>query len=295
MTSTDAPATPAISIVMCTRNRAARLGSTLRSYERLDFDGPWELVVVMNGTTDATPQVVEEFRARTTLPMVVLDQPKPGLCAARNVGWRRSRGAVVAFVDDDCYPAADFLTELRSAFGDAAHGFVGGQMLLYDATDLPYLSIQADANRFELPPRSMVRAGLIHGGNMAFRRAVLESIGGFDERLGAGTPLMSGGDIDALSQASAAGYAGVYEPRVVVHHHHGRKTSEEGRRVMSGYDVGRGAFFVKCLLDPRRRGLYAGPILRRLAGHLARRRFHVLRSELRGAYRYLRSACTAGR
>lgn len=279
-----------LSVVVCTRDRAARLARTLGSYERLTYGGVWELIVVVNASTDGTLQLVERFQATTALTrVVVVEEPRAGVCAARNAGWRAARGAIVAFVDDDCYPMEDFLTALDAAFQAPSIGFAGGRMLLFDDGDLPFLSIQTDERRRDLPARSVIRAGLIHGGNMAFRREVLEAIGGFDERLGAGTPAMSGGDVDALSRASATGHVGIYEPRIAVHHHHGRKTGEEGRSVMSAYDVGRGAFFVKCLLDPRRRGLYAVPILKRLAGHLIRRRFGVFRGELRGALIYLRS------
>ena len=292
MTMTTAPETGpiGISVVVCTRDRAARLTRTLESYERLSCDLSWELVVVVNAATDATHEVVERFRSRTGVRMTVVDEPRPGLCVARNAGWRRARGAIVAFIDDDCYPADDLLSQLQACFDEPRLGFVGGRMLLFDDADLPFLSIQTEQSRIELPPDSVIRAGLIHGGNMAFRREVLEAIGGFDEWLGAGTPTRSGGDVDALSRASVARFVGAYDPRIVVDHHHGRKEVEEGRRVMAGYDVGRGAFFVKCLLDRRRCRLYAPSILRRMAGHLVRRRFEILRSELRGAWIYLRTS-----
>ena len=273
--------------MVCTRDRASQLARTLETYGLIRFSQAWELIVVINASTDATPEIVDRFRSASLLKVIVVNQPVPGLCAARNLGWRSSHGEIVAFVDDDCYPAADFLSQLQACFDKPNLGFAGGKMLLFDDADLSFLSIQTKENRIDLPPRSVINAGLIHGGNMAFRRAVLKEIEGFDEWLGAGTPVKSGGDVDALSRASIAGYAGAYDPRVVVHHHHGRKTAEEGASVMAGYDVGRGAFLTKCLLDHRRRSLYALPVIRRIAGHLVKRRFGILRSELQGSFIYL--------
>ena len=248
--------------------------------------------MVVNASTDATPDVVARFRSSTQLQTVALHEPRPGLCAARNTGWRGSRGKIVVFVDDDCYPTEAFLSQVACCFDDVDVGFVGGPMLLFDRRDLP-LAIQTLDQRVDLRPHSVIKAGLIHGGNMAFRREVLEGIGGFDEQLGAGTRARSGGDVDALSRASIAGYLGAYDPRPAVYHHHGRKTAEEGKSAMTGYDVGRGAYFIKCLLDRRRRRLYAWPIIRRLGGHLVKCRFGVLRRECQGAFIYLQSVLAA--
>jgi hypothetical protein len=273
--------------VVCTRDRASRLAITLEYYERLQFANPWELVVVINASTDATLDVVERFRSETRLRILVLHEPRPGLCTARNAGWQASHGEIVVFADDDCYPAGDFLSQILACFDEANLGYLGGRMLRFDSTDQP-VTIQTLESRVDLAPRSVIRTGLIHGGNMAFQRAVLEEIGGFDEWLGAGTRVRSGGDVDALSRASVAGFPGAYDPRPIVYHHHGRKTAEDEESVMAGYDLGRGAFFVKCLLDRRRRRLYAWPIFRRIAGHLVKRRFGVMRAELQGGLIYLR-------
>lgn len=279
-----------ISVVVCTRDRAGRLARTLASYEGQTTTEAWELCVVVNASIDDTAVVVEHVRATSDLPIRVLTEPRPGVCAARNAGWQAARGDIVAFVDDDCYPDAAFLRQLRTCFDDFPIGYVGGPMRLHDPHDLSTTSIQTSEHRVDLPPRSVFMGGLIHGGNMAFRRGVLVEIGGFDERLGAGTPLRAGGDLDALSRASIAGHAGAYDPRPGVAHHHGRKTAAEGAAVTGGYDVGRGAYYLKCLLDPRRRWLYAVPILRRAAGHLLRFRFGTLRNEVVGAMRYVLNA-----
>jgi glycosyltransferase involved in cell wall biosynthesis len=275
-----------VSIVLCTRERGRRLSRTLEAYEQIRSTRTWELAVVINASVDSTRAVVEQFRARTRVPLLVLEEPVPGICAALNAGWRNARGEIVTFVDDDCYPAADYVDQLVACFAEPHIGYLGGRMAPFDERDRP-VSVHLNAQRVDLPPRSAVQAGVVHGGNMAFRRATLEAIGGFDTWLGAGTPVRAGGDADAVSRASAAGYAGCFDPRPLVHHDHRRKTAEDENRARAGYDIGRGAFLLKCVLDRRRRSIYAPALGMRLREHFRRRRFGMLAREVQGALTYL--------
>ena len=88
------------------------------------------------------------------------------------------------------------------AFADRERAFIGGRLLLYDAEDHP-ITIRVDTAPIPIPPRSVVPTGLVQGANMAFRRDVLERIGGFDDALGPGTPFCND-DVDAVARASAA-------------------------------------------------------------------------------------------
>jgi hypothetical protein len=289
MTDTnDTAAAPGteISVVLCTRDRGFRLSRTLAAIERLSFDRPWELVLVDNGSRDETPEVLRAFAQATKLKVVLTHEPEPGLSNARNRGWRAASGAIVAFTDDDCYPAEDWLEKISLCLADEQLAYVGGRVLLYDKEDLA-VAIQLLDERVDIPARSFVRVGLIHGANVALRRSVLEAIGGFDPLLGAGSRLKSGEDVDALMRASAAGYRGAYDPGPVVDHHHGRKELAAYHDLKAGYDQGRGAVLLKGLLDPRVRLPYSFAVIRRLGGHVVFRRFRAFRSEVRGAMLYL--------
>jgi GT2 family glycosyltransferase len=116
--------------------------------------------------------------------------------------------------------------------------------------------IQTDPDVVAIPPRSVVPAGVIQGANMAFRRDVLERIGGFDGALGAGTPFASE-DVDAVARASAAGVAGGYFPAPTVAHHHRRRNAADIADLWRRYDRGRGAYYAKCILDFPQRARYA--------------------------------------
>jgi hypothetical protein len=239
-----------ISLVLSTRNRAAQLARALARYREIEFGDSGELVIVDNGSTDATPAVIAAFRGAFAGRLRLVAEPRAGLARARNRGWRTASGAIVAFSDDDCYPARDYLVQMRACFRERPLGFVGGRVLRFDPADAD-IATQTRRNRADLPPRAYVRPGVIHGANFAFRREALERIGGFDERFGAGTALASAEDTDALARVLAAGWAGAYDPRPVVHHHHGRRPGAELARVERGYGIGSGAYHMKCLLDPR--------------------------------------------
>lgn len=84
---------------------------------------------------------------------------------------------------------------------------------------------------------------------MAFRRSVLDQIGGFDPLFGAGA-LFPAEDLDAAGRASAIGWKGQYRPEIVVRHHHGRKASHRPQ-LYKAYGLGQGGYHMKLLLQGR--------------------------------------------
>jgi glycosyltransferase involved in cell wall biosynthesis len=270
-----------LSVVICTRGRPAQLRACLDRFRTLSGAATWELVVVDNGPGEGASDVLRWYRREAPHPLNVVEESKPGLGRARNRGWQAATGELIAFTDDDCYPAEDYLDRVVDCFEDRALGFLGGRVLLFDPTDFP-LTIQELDRRVEFEPRSFIPAGLILGANFAFRRPVLEAIGGFDPGLGAGTPFACE-DVDALARAAAAGWRGAYDPRPLVYHHHRRKTRDEALRLRRIYDMGRGAYYMKCVISPAVRARYLGAWLHLIASQRPRRTAR----ELRGALAYL--------
>jgi glycosyltransferase involved in cell wall biosynthesis len=235
-----------ISLVICTRNRAGQLGSCLEKVADLTFDGDWEFIVVDNGSSDATATVIAEFAARAPMTVKYVHQPLKGLSNARNAGIAQAKGAIIAFTDDDCYVAPDFLTTTVAAFREAEIGFVSGRILLHDPTDYP-ATISLSTEPRDLPRGSYVVPGVLKGANMAFRREVLAAISGFDPLFGSGAAFPAE-DCDAAARASLAGWNGRYVPSIVVAHHHGRK-ADSIPALHRDYDIGRGAYHAKLLLS----------------------------------------------
>jgi GT2 family glycosyltransferase len=82
---------------------------------------------------------------------------------------------------------------------------------------------------------------------MAMRRGLVEKLGPFDERFGAGSKLESGEDSDYLFRAYLAGFTLEYVPDMTVFHYHGRKQKPVGYKLYRGYSIGTGAIYAKYL------------------------------------------------
>ena len=243
-----------ISVVVCTRNRVDRLRRCIKALAGVRTDQDWELVIVDNGSADGTSVFLASLPGRLGKARVVTAfEPRCGLAAARNKGFGQARGSIVAFTDDDCYVADDFIDAMISAFAHPEIGFVGGRILLYDESDIK-LTIRECEDYLLLRPYTFLGTGIIQGANMAFRRAILARIEGFDENLGAGTRFPCE-DVDAAAASIWLGATGAYDPRPLVYHHHGRKTKREERDLRKEYDFGRGAYYAKYILrsDSRRK------------------------------------------
>ena len=275
-----------LSLIVCTRNRAARLPEFLARIASLEPPaGGWELILVDNASTDATPDLIDRFARSASFPVQCLPAGVPGLALARNMGLVHARGDILAFTDDDCYPQRDYLRALIDIFDEGRDGFVGGRVVLHDPDDAR-VCVNDGGTAIDIPPRSFVPAGLIHGANMAIRRDVLRAVGEFDPLLGAGAPCVAGEDIDYIARAVWAGYGGRYDPRPLVAHHHGRRPGADAELQMRAYDFGRGAYYTKRLLDPRSRRVYLSAWYWDGRQHLRERRIGRLLRELAGGARY---------
>jgi glycosyltransferase involved in cell wall biosynthesis len=202
-----------ISLIIATRNRSSQLGRCLQSIKSIKFERPWELIIVDNGSSDETAAVVGEFVESVSVPVRFVYENRPGLGNAHNAGVAVARGNILAFTDDDCYPAADFLSRLWSAFDDPALGYIVGRIMLHDPAD-HRMTINESMTPRTFPGRSYIGAdALIQGANMAFRREVIDQIGGFDPLFGPGSLVGGAEDVDAAGRASALGLEGRVLPR----------------------------------------------------------------------------------
>ena len=284
--------TPVISLIICTRNRATGLKRCLEWLNPHDFhEAGGELVLVDNASTDGTRGVLDAFAADCRFPVTVVHEPGVGLGNARNAGLRRARGRILAFTDDDCYPAADHLQRVVDMFASHDFDYCGGRILLYDETDAMYTVNYRD-DFLVIPPNSYLVPGVIQGCNMAFRRGVVETIGLFDPLLGAGTRFRVE-DLDYLARASLAGFTGAHVPELVVYHHHGRKPGPGLDSLRRANDLAFGAYCMKFILMGK--PAYARAWASHAFGLARRARLGSLWRELRGGVAYLRARVRAGR
>jgi cellulose synthase/poly-beta-1,6-N-acetylglucosamine synthase-like glycosyltransferase len=173
-----------ITAIVCSRDGGDHLTETLAGIRHALGPADAALVIDSASSTDSVAT------AAHAAGIDCLRLSLPGLSRARNAGVRSAETEIVAFTDDDCRPDPDWLERVRAHFADPNVAFVTGRVAA---------SRDVAAGASVLERRELVRYsgaqdpyGIGHGANMAFRRSVLLELGGFDEKLGAGTELRSG-------------------------------------------------------------------------------------------------------
>lgn len=169
---------PALSVVVPTRNRADYLQVTLASLSDQSGAVPYEVVVVDDGSADASAELAERMGAE-----VVRHESSRGPNAARNAGVERSRAPLVALIDDDVRVPAGWVAAL--AAGAERHAWaeaIGGPIRASLEGPAPRACGRESApiTTLDLGP-SDCETDFVWSANMAVRRAAIERIGGFDE------------------------------------------------------------------------------------------------------------------
>ncbi|MDQ1017114.1 glycosyltransferase [Streptomyces afghaniensis] len=252
---------PYASVVVATRERAGQLARALDSL--LAQDHPrFEIVVVDNApVTSETRELVEgKYGERVRY----VREPVPGLAVAHNTGLAAARGEVVAFTDDDVVADPRWLAELTAPFAaDPGLGCSTGLILPARLTTPAQVLLESHggfAKGFTprtydparppgdepLFPFTAGRFG--SGANMAFRTAVLRSVGGFDPATGAGTPARGGDDLYGFVRVLAEGHRLRYTPSALVWHHH-RETWQDLQSQAYGYGAGLTAYLTAVLVN----------------------------------------------
>ena len=126
MSNDSPPDRLTVGVIIPTRNRAELLHQSLEALSH-QVRAPDEVIVVDNGSSDHTRQVVEQYAGR--LPIRYLFEPVKGAGQARNLGIRHATSEVLAFTDDDCIPDANWLHFIELSFlRDPAIGMVAGKV-----------------------------------------------------------------------------------------------------------------------------------------------------------------------
>jgi glycosyltransferase involved in cell wall biosynthesis len=223
---------PYVSVIIPTYNRAHLLGDCLTSLESLAYPiERFEVIVIDDGSTDSTPEVLAKFCSRTKLNFRPLSQRNRGPAAARNLGLWRAAGSFLAFTDDDCTVDADWIAALMEGFAETTIAGVGG-LIRSRSTGLisDYMSLNnclaSSLGGEEVPP-------FLITANACYRTEILRQIGGFDERIAH----PGGEDPDVSFRVVALGHSLAISPRAIIYHHHRTRLIEFAR---SFYHYGQG-------------------------------------------------------
>ena len=191
-----------ISFVVIAYNEAENIGRTLDTIGGLADVGPYEIIVVNDGSRDRTGEIVAEIAARDRRVRLINLDPNHGRGYARSVGIAAARGELIATVDADIILPPDWVVRARAAL--RGYDAVGGTAV--PDGDAAYLH-----RRFRLVPRIVGHAATVTGSNALYRRRVFDTVG-FD-------PALRDGEDIALNHAiKRDGLSSATVPELVVQH-----------------------------------------------------------------------------
>lgn len=199
-------------IIVPTFNRPQNLSDCLSAFAKLDYASDrFEVIVVDDGGPVALDAVVAPFQK--TMNVMLLKQVNAGPAAARNYGAQFARGKYLAFTDDDCVPAAGWLSSLYEHLNEQLNCMVGGRIAnaladnVYASTsqlitDLVYAYYNADP----------LHAHFAATNNLAVPADLFRALGGFDQAF------LTSEDRDWCDRWLDAGYPFVYAGNAVIYH-----------------------------------------------------------------------------
>ena len=210
------------SVVIATCSRVSMLedmlGTLLPQMAVLPFST--ELVIVNDGSTDGTAELLREVQERSPVPVKVVLGHRRGIAAARNLGLEHARGTWIASCDDDQLADVQWLQCLRAAADEQSASFVGGSMELampmgytLDAYGPRAMRLLGHCAGRGERARALPRGIRPATNNVLMRASAVRGLGGFDQQFAQG-----GEDADLFARAEEAGYTLWFEPRARMQH-----------------------------------------------------------------------------
>ena len=199
---------PRVSVVVATRNRAALLPRALDSVLGQTYS-EWELIVVSDGSTDATSELLQAYRERDSRVHPVLRATTGGAPRARNQGIAHARGELVALLDDDAewLPAKlERQLEAMRRTGSARVAYCPFERVALDGQSR---SVRAGTKADGDLRAALLARAFIDTSSLLVETALLRSVGGFDDEL----PRLQDWDL-VLRLAAVSSFA--YVPEILV-------------------------------------------------------------------------------
>jgi len=239
------------SVIIATRNRQEQVAGVIQCLIRQRFPKKsFEILVVDNGSTDLTCEVVHRLMKQTS-NLYYFFLADPNVSAARNLGAAHARGNWLGFTDDDCLPPPDWLESAQQALQKQPKAVILGGPI-FDVLP-PAMSLPAG---FHLAgwPESYGRRGRFLKPNEAFtecnlfiRKKEFEMLEGFSPKVGPGNRRFGfheGTELQARCDARMARRrVRWYDPKILMRHlvRSGRATPSARiyRMFISGFDHAR--------------------------------------------------------
>ena len=178
-----------VSVVIPTVNRRDSVMRTVSTVLKQDFPADYEIIVVADGASDDTAEALRKFQAGSPVRVLEFEKNR-GPSAARNAGWCAAAGELVVFLDDDMICTPGLLRAHVAAHRGSGNGEIVGLGAIYVSPELPpslaselfLRELGAEYQRHREYPEEPWPESAWSFANTSVTRAVLERVGGFDER-----------------------------------------------------------------------------------------------------------------
>jgi glycosyltransferase involved in cell wall biosynthesis len=208
-----------LSVIIPTYNNREVLRETIRALRDQTLDpGLYEIVVVDDGSTDGTAEMVAALSRAQGAAVRYVTQANRGRSAARNLGVQAASGRIVVFLDSDLWATKTLLAEHRRHYPPAVarRGVQGRTVTHPDARATPFMKTKEMTPDLTLRRRRNLSPFHVTTRNCSMLREEILEAGGFDETFsGYGWE-----DIELALRMHARGVRFAYEPRALGYHHH---------------------------------------------------------------------------
>ncbi|RDY62028.1 glycosyltransferase [Flagellimonas nanhaiensis] len=203
-----------LSIIVPVYNRPDEIRELLESLKVQDFNSAFEVVIIEDGSTESSEEIVEKFRDGLQISYYFKENSGPG--DSRNYGMQKAKGNYFIILDSDCILPKQYLTEVNKELQKEFVHCFGGP----DAADKSFTTVQKAINYVMT---SFFTTGGIRGGeksigkfqprsfNMGISKEAFEKAGGFGR-------IHPGEDPDLTFRIWKAGFDSRLFPKAFVYH-----------------------------------------------------------------------------
>ncbi len=237
-----------LTVLFATRNGSRTLGTALEKFAQLRAPlSGWKLVIVDNGSTDYTPQVIASFQA--SLPLTYVFEGTAGKNFALNAGLAHLEGDLAVFTDDDVLPHPDWLIRMRAAADTHPDYSIFGGVIRprWEAPPPQWIQWINTQVAYAITDPAMVegptKPWFIFGGNMAIRAEVFKGDIRFNTSIGPrGKSYPMGSETELTLRLDRQGHKFWHVPDAVVEHFIGEPEMSKSWVLRRAMRYGRGSF-----------------------------------------------------